>query len=285
MPRISEGLCPCRTVPHIHSRGGLESPWAKPPSADIDESVGPYNCRHEVFSPSNIGVPSERFRKYIWLKLHGGGSDRLDATFQDIFYSKLVATPSLYIVGSKSWRRVEDKRRRAETARCKNEDWDSSADEGMPVDTNGDFERLDGWRSLAVKSGLVDGSKWRVDVALANLAQLAEFMKVVNTTAAPAILRKSILFDLVTNSRLLVSELWLLQGFPHPAHVQDMSPEDIDRRIPFYRLLLPPRGLHDDNDDDGTSDFASLTLRQQMSAVGNLMHPAQVGAWVLFNIF
>ena len=122
-----------------------------------------------------------------------------------------------------SFARSED-RQWAREKRCSNTDAGSS-DEDVDelrapsvATVSWDFERLQGYLKLASVKGLCDssGSSWATVVAVANLAQRAEFSKQVSTSAMPAILRRSALVDLVQLRRYLVSELWLAQGYPYP---------------------------------------------------------------------
>ena len=82
--------------------------------------------------------------------------------------------------------------------------------------TNGDFDRLVVYKATAIEQELcnADGTDWSVPVALVNIMQNHSFIKQIITQAVPAVLRKSVLVDLVLGVRVIVLELWLIQGLP-----------------------------------------------------------------------
>ena len=57
-------------------------------------------------------------------------------------------------------------------------------------------------------------------------------------------------------------------------------------RFPWKDLVSGARGLGgDDESEDGEKEDQCLNLKQQMALLGNAMHPVQVGAWVMYNIW
>ena len=81
----------------------------------------------------------------------------------------------------------------------------------------------------------------------------------------PALLRKSVLYELVNGQLLDAKNHWLVQGLSCPCF--GINSES----FPFPSLL----------EDDGPD---SLTQEQMKRLTGNSMHWAQIGAWLMFSI-
>ena len=70
----------------------------KQPCAKIVDGASAvvYRHREQVFSPFDCGVPADRRRRYNYWK-GGGGGDVQDDSFEDLFFRKTVASPSVYL--------------------------------------------------------------------------------------------------------------------------------------------------------------------------------------------
>eukprot|EP00971_Amphidinium_carterae_P350885 6491789-Amphidinium_carterae.2 len=110
----------------------------------------------------------------------------------------------------------------------------------------------------AVKRGLCDHafSNWKAKFALANITQTSEWSKqhCTDGSPAPALLRRSLLVDMVSSRALTIEELWLVQGYAHPLVHAPMRAKDA--------FLL-------------ADALESLTRAQQKSLLGNAMHLGQ----------
>ena len=82
----------------------------------------------------------------------------------------------------------------------------------------------------------------------------------LTNTKAPALLRESVLWDFVRDRPVVTEELWLLQGFPHPALVPSAPSQ--------FSFL----------------STAAVTLEEQNVLLGNSMHLVQVAAEVLIAL-
>ena len=84
--------------------------------------------------------------------------------------------------------------------------------------------RLEGWRTLAERNVLIQWSEadgehfWSqdVDMCVVNVQQNDYYFKKLGTEVMPALMRKSLLWDLVRERAVSVAEGWLIQGVPHP---------------------------------------------------------------------
>ena len=90
----------------------------------------------------------------------------------------------------------------------------------------------------------------------------------ISTRSLPTLVRNSTSYDMMSDKPLLVACSWLAQGFPHPC-LQDRC----QQRHPFGQML---------NDDaDGK---AKLSINAQRGLIGNGMHIAAVGTWLLYTL-
>ena len=88
--------------------------------------------------------------------------------------------------------------------------------------------RLEGWRTLAERNGLIQWSEadgehfWSqdVDMCVVNVQQNDNYFKKLGTEVMPTLMRKSLLWDLVRERAVSVAEGWLIQGVPHPDVVE-----------------------------------------------------------------
>jgi hypothetical protein len=249
-------------------RDTLKSVWAKPLHADAAVC---YDMRSKVFSPSDLGIPTERRRRYATYELAGPSPLRsVCPSFEDLFFRRLLLDASVYMVAPLDMQ-LWDLRRRASEGRI------ATPDSPLVVDVlrRGDCENLEGYQCLADKLELrtIDGL-WKPSVAIVNLSQRPEFFKMISTKCVPALLRRSEVYDLVRDRLLTVAELWLVQGFPHPELAKQ---EDVGwGRFPFQSSLA--QSAH------GDGQCGMVSLATQKSLIGNSMHIAQVGVWILFSM-
>ena len=133
----------------------------------------------------------------------------------------------------------------------------------------GDYGRLDGWLDFAKKQGLLNGISWTVDAAIADISQNSEWRRAIHSKATPCLLTKTKLFDMVRMRLLTTDELWLVQGFPRPG--MPGVPPEAARDFPCPDIL--PHG-----DTPG-----KITRADEAAMLGNSMHVAAVGHWLLFS--
>jgi hypothetical protein len=250
--------------------GTLKSVWARPLQVPAVEC---YVMRSKVFSPSELGIPTGRVRRYAAYELVGSlALCNVRPSFEDLFFRRLLLDASVYMVAPADMQLWDWRRRACEGNRTAKDLPELVADTLSP----GECERLEGYQYMANKLGLrTNDDKWEQPVAIVNLSQRPEFINKISAKCFPALLRKSQLYDLVQERLVTVAELWLVQGVPHPQLVKqaDFGAD----RFPFHRFLAV--SAHGDGRQCGM-----IPLGQQKSVIGNSMHIAQVGAWILFSI-
>ena len=85
----------------------MKSPLARP--MRMDRSTG-YQVKTQVFSPSHIGVPASRPRKYSLMQLCSTMSSLADSVnFGDMFFRELAADASIYLVAPEHEKLAESK--------------------------------------------------------------------------------------------------------------------------------------------------------------------------------
>ena len=195
-----------------------------------------YTMNVAVNSPVCFGVPSKRVRQYLEFLLTSSARQLPEVPWEQICYRNLAVSARAYIVG--------------------------------PADNNDEVVSaacLARWEDYACSRQCKalrgrDETDWRVEVALANVSQHSDFGG-ISTAGAPALLRNSILVDLVQGRVLRPeSEHWLIQGFPHHACAQLPAP---------LAKYWPPRTTK------------ALSKRVCRRLTGNSMHIVQIGASLL----
>jgi hypothetical protein len=136
---------------------------------------------------------------------------------------------------------------------------------GQETLTSAAFDRLDGYRLMAARRGLVsqDG-KWSTPVAIAKVCQRSEHSNSIFVDAAPSLLRATFLWDLIRDEPIGPTSHWLIQGFASPS-------------VPSLCAHISPScpvGLM--NVSTGLSGSTQKVL------AGNSMHVAAIGTWTLF---
>ena len=126
--------------------------------------------------------------------------------------------------------------------------------------SGGESMRLVGFLELAKEKGLVQDGVWLVAAAVINISQSAKFCGQVDSETMPTLLTRSELFDMVSNRKLLVPELFLVQGYPHPELVRVVD-------VPFFPFVV--------------SYLENLPVRHATKLLGNGMHLQAVGSMIL----
>ena len=136
-----------------------------------------------------------------------------------------------------------------------------SIPQGFRAASHGVRSRIAGYEEIAHQRGLLSKK-----VALVNLSQTAGYSKQVNFRTAPALLRNTYLFDLISLSELPPVLNWLIMGLPVPGLV---SPE-LAQRFPFPSVVSACKSELSDN--------------QVRIVTGNAMHQAAIGAWLALGL-
>jgi hypothetical protein len=166
-----------------------------------------------------------------------------------LFFKKLVADASLYVVVDKSQPSGQGGER------------DVRESDKWPVRK---VIALEGYDLMSMKRSLrVRGAcgemEWTCNVAVVNVTHSSEHIRQINTQAVQCVMPNSTLYDLVRRRSFTLPEVWLMQGYGHPS-----IPKSGDH--PFADLL------------------PNLSRQQQMRLIGMAMHGDAINAWFLFNI-
>ncbi len=131
----------------------------------------------------------------------------------------------------------------------------------------GAFDRLDGYKIHAERTGLSVNGQYSTRFALIKVCQRVEHQQSIFTDVVPALLTGTTLWDLVRGGPLGPTAHWLIQGFPHPLA------QGVSERA---ALAFPcPENLVDVT--------TGLCGRSQKALAGNAMHLAAIGAWACYN--
>ena len=131
---------------------------------------------------------------------------------------------------------------------------------------------LEDYVLLAIEHGLCDasGTHFKVPCAIVNLKNKAKYEQFIATSRAQALLRSSVLYDLVQGRLLTAEELWLIQGFAHPAF------ESVGRARASSNFPVE-LGVR-----ESFEDIVSVPHQKEM--LGNSMHVSAMASWLLFAL-
>ena len=107
-------------------------------------------------------------------------------------------------------------------------------------------------------------------VHIVNLEQTADFFHLNKRPLAPALLRKSMLVDLVQAVELIPAQHLLIQGFPAPP----FAPPELAKFFPFPKIFTA--GFVDEE------DASMLNAADVKLLTGNSFHWLQAGAMLMF---
>ena len=221
----------------------------------LKDELRSYRMEVQVFSPVDLGIPSQRRRKYTALHLSPWVKFGSQLSFVDMFYRKLQCDASIYLAAVPSHLRVLPE--------------DSLAALGR-----GNAQRLESWKCWADKHGWrTSEGKWAdptIRFAFADLTQNARYRKKVETEFAPCFLTHTHLWDMVADRSVPVLVHWLAQGFPHPG--ASGIPPDLSQDMPLGSQLL----------DSGSPELLSDVAQRKLT--GNAMHWNSIGSWLLYAL-
>ena len=207
-----------------------------------------------IFSPEDLGIPTCRTRFYARYnlrgrvtRLHGSGLD-----FASLFFCEVASNCCVFLVSP------------------------PEASEAATQLTAAMEGRLESWQVLAEKKHLCSdmmgdmGATWcpSLQRCFCDINQNSDFSH-LKTTVMPALLRNTILYDMMQRRPLSVAECWLIQGLPHPDVAQINN--EAKARCPFASLI-------------SSQSANTLAILWQGDLQGNMMHWAQIGLWYIFNM-
>ena len=198
----------------------------------------------------------------------------LTKLFCDIFFKKLIGAADMYLVGSAPMRmrcNLARVRRTKEGSDMVDMCLPGDSAELDPLFTNAVLlelssvtlrSRAQQFTELAQQAGVLRGR-----AAIYNLAQRPGFNAAISTFA-PTQLRKSILYDLVTQQEVLPVLYFLMHGVPLPGVSNAVS-------CPFPGILIQ------DATGGWECDMCDSVVK---GLVGNSFHMAAVGAMIMFML-
>ncbi len=144
----------------------------------------------------------------------------------------------------------------------------SSTDSSPKQETlsSGGFDRLDGYKILGENLGLFRDGRYVGEsrVAIIKVCQTAEFQRAIFTDVAPALLRATVLWDMIREGPCGPSVYWLIQGFAHPG--------------------IPAVAQHVEAFPCPSVVCSGLPGTAQKALTGNSMHLSAIGTWTLYNL-
>ena len=238
---------------------------------DADEGTQRcYEMQVHSFSPTDLGVPSNRQRQYAsfslypWVKLETAA-----LTFEAMFHRSQRVGPEIYLNAVPHSVLISELKSEA-----RHRGWEGGARLLVQNDalTTGSRARLESWHCWANKAADLkdENGVWQHELALADVTQNPRFKNRVDVNYMPCLLTHTVLWDLVQDSMVPVMVHWLAQGFPHPSALS-LRP-DIARSFPFDPSLI----------EHGSE--SALSLSAQRVLTGNAMHGSCIGSWFLFNM-
>ena len=251
--------------------GVLKHIQTRPLVASEERSPRRYEMCSQVFSPTDLGVPSSRVRQYTALHLNPWVRCSFSLSFADVFFRSLKSSAGIYLEAVPDHVHDNDLH-----ARCELRASGSASQERSQVDglSSGCCGRLESWVCWSeqdaqnVKFRNASGG-WLFPFVLVDLSQNARFRNTAITAEMPCLLTNTVLWDLVRERLVPVAVHWLAQGFAHPEALG--VPEHVKASFRFEESLLQadsPEGL---------------TEASQRTLTGNAMHWNCVGAWMLYS--
>ena len=253
-----------------------------------------YGFQMQAFSPTDLGVPSERQRKYSHYELLEEEVPKRMWKFDGLFYRKLVATCGVYMAAPPAILEAEH----AELEPLVNKKARSVADAGHEQGTLtlGDthWSYLQSYLEIARQrpelcTSTASGELvWSVPLAICDVTQLATHRGIAHPRTGtdwsawgcrhtclsmPALLQNTLLYEMVTDRPIAVSECWLVQGFARPCMVG--VPSELSACFACPDMLA--------NSAEEVGQDGKVPLAVQRSIIGNSMHRAAVGHWILYT--
>ena len=252
-------------------KAGIEKqPTSMHTRGEVDGKMTVYKGSSKVFSPTDLGIPSNRHRRYGCFDLTPYVERICSEPFEKFFYRRLMCGPSVYMAAPDDMIN-EMKQRMARSKNLDAVDGSGNAVDDLNIDecsfeclfTPSVASKVEQYKTKASEQHMCNENStvWNVPLALCN-ARNVEGYGVITQNAVPALLRGSLLVDLVSMRPFTHQEHWIIQGFP------------------FSQFEVP----------DGFSSFfpTDVVSREseatQKSLTGNAMHLAQIGAWILYNL-
>ena len=249
--------------------GVLKSTSTRP--MNIEEAPPHYQMQALVFSPTDLGIPSERWRKYTAFHLYPWVCSNFCVPFESLFFRQLLANGNIYLdcIPDSAKQRELQGMLQAKSPPVPVPPRHLDADDGM---TASEFQRVEDALLMAQEQGFCgeDLDHFQTPMFLYDASQRPQWWKRFNTSSFPAVLRKTLLYNAIDKELAPVASHWLAQGFPHPV-VTSIS-EDIMAAFPFSADLLNP--LHEDG----------LSVADQRTLTGNAMHRSAIGCWFIYNL-
>ena len=202
-----------------------------------------YKMKSVVVCPGEIGCPSKRKRRYSMFGLQGV-MEFLGIDFMRLFAKDLKHDLSVYLKATPSMIASHTRKQLASRHGVFVEDISAPGESVEPelAFSSGEWIRLQGFLDLARETGLLDANgQWSCKAAIVDLKQTRGFSQSICTGSMPCLIRGSVLTDIVTLRKLLVEELFLLQGYAHTA-LLDAS---VGGTFPFVGLELPDKVVRD----------------------------------------
>ena len=221
-----------------------------------------------MFGPDDIGAPTQRNRRYslgYWLPF--AQPTPLLGNFRDRFCCTVGCDARVYLEADPS---MQDRKQQSS----------GYHPEGLGNLSSCEAGRVESYMAKAHSMGWCSAEfrDWQVPFALADITQNANF-RAASTKCMPALLRKTKLWELVSDQAVGEVAMWLAQGVRHPQAVG--VPPDLVSTSPFGNLLSQEASQTTKRRKKSSlaADAQELSAKVRASLVGNSMHVCQDGTW------
>jgi len=240
-----------------------------------------YCLQVQQFTPTQLGIPSQRWRKYTSLHLQPWVASEFGVSFENLCFRQVQVDASIYFDSTPADERdaelearTRDREHSLGHQARRRQDLSLTGNPDIDALSTSMFARLESWQAWSMKSpGLRDAQgQWlppEPNLALVNITQNPGFGGTVQMKFMPCLLTHTLLFDLKKNQLVTVFVHWLAQGFAHPAALG--VPTRVTRHFPFDHRLL------------ALGEAGALSPAAQRRLAGNAMHWSAIGSWMLFN--
>ena len=235
-----------------------------------------YGFQMQVFSPTDLGVPSERQRKYSHFELLEEEVPKRMWKFDDLFYRTMVATCRVYMAAPPAILEAEHAELEPLVKKKARSDADAGHEQGTDTLSDAHWSGLQSYLQIARQRQLCTPTAsgelvWSVPVAMCDVTQFATHRAI--SLSMPALLQHTLLYEMVTDRPIAVSECWLVQGFARPCMVG--VPSELSACFACPDMLA--------NSAEEVGQDGKVSLAVQRSIIGNSMHRAAIGHWILYT--
>lgn len=202
----------------------------------LEHNTGTFAMQTAVFCPRQLGAGAMRKRRYSAWHLRANAVPDASTQFSDVFFKQPRLTGSCYFV-------LDDSQARAALAKsAAKRSWPGSGGSEEPSHKEllpAAFRvRLAAYAKAAARQGLVDKEgNWCMSSCFVNASQTVGFAGLPRSPCVGALIKNSVVFDLVSERLLTPVEHFAVQGYSPPGCSKELVPEEWVRFFPCLGIL------------------------------------------------